>query len=583
MKWFYNLPARSKMLFGAFSAISLFIVIIVAGLISFESISRNQKVMKDFYFNNVVKMTEMKADLNRFREKMLTLMLSENHNRMMTIKSEVERIMLEINNQLIYSIDLNKDDTTGTRLLRIIQLSLDEYFNTADEQITLVLEGHPDEALSISLSVQDTRYEKIRSMIKANQEDSQQKYDLNFNKNRRYAAMSETIFIVLGILAVIIAFVAIVFISRIIAGPLQDLSGFAEKISEGDLSITIPVTDRRDEVGALTSSFSKMVQSLKEMADSAGQIAEGDLSVSIKPRSEKDILGHSFEKMIVSLRNMSKEITEGVNVLASSASELLAASTQLASGAAETSTAVVETTTTLEEVKQTSMVASQKSKTVSDQSQNVKTVAESGRKFVGETIEAMNSIHEQMDSVADTIVRLSDQSQAIGEIIASVNNLAEQSNLLAVNASIEAAKAGDQGKGFAVVAQEIKSMADKSRQATAQVRSILMDIQKTISSAMMAAEQGSRTVKTGVNKSMESGESIRLLGDTIAEAAQAAMQIAATSQQQLAGIEQVTQAMEEIKQSALQSSSSTKQVENSARSLHELGNNLKSLVSYFKL
>ena len=102
----------------------------------------------------------------------------------------------------------------------------------------------------------------------------------------------------------------------------------------------------------------------------------------------------------------------------------------------------------------------------------------------------MNHIREQMESIADSVVRLSEQGQAISEIIATVNDIAEESNLLAVNAAIEATRAGEFGKGFAVVAQEVKSLAEQSRQATAQVRTILMEVQKATSAAVMATEQG---------------------------------------------------------------------------------------------
>jgi methyl-accepting chemotaxis protein len=108
------------------------------------------------------------------------------------------------------------------------------------------------------------------------------------------------------------------------------------------------------------------------------------------------------------------------------------------------------------------------------------------------SIEGMKKIQTQMESIAESVVKLSEQSQAIGEIIASVNDLAEQSNLLAVNAAIEAAKAGEQGKGFAVVAQEVKSLAEQSKQATSQVRTIFNDIQKATTAAVLATEQGAR-------------------------------------------------------------------------------------------
>ena len=184
--------------------------------------------------------------------------------------------------------------------------------------------------------------------------------------------------------------------------------------------------------------------------------------------------------MVVNLRRVTRQLGEGVNVLASSASEITASTTQVAAGSAETATAVSQTTATVEEVKQTAQVSSQKAKYVSEAAQKTAQISQGGRKSAEDSIGAMQRIQAQMESIAEAIVRLSEQGQAIGEIIATVSDLAEQSNLLAVNAAIEAAKAGEQGRGFAVVAQEVKSLAEQSKQATAQVRAILGDIQKEV-------------------------------------------------------------------------------------------------------
>jgi methyl-accepting chemotaxis protein len=277
-------------------------------------------------------------------------------------------------------------------------------------------------------------------------------------------------------------------------------------------------------------------------------------------------------------RTITRQLRESIAQIASSSSEILATTTQVASGAAETAAAVSETTATVEEVKQTAQLASQKARLVSDSAQKASQVSQSGRKSVEETIQGMNRIQEQMESVAESIVRLSEQSQAIGEIIATVNDLAEQSNLLAVNAAIEAARAGEQGKGFAVVAQEVKSLAEQSRQATGQVRTILGDIQKATSAAVLATEQGNKAVEAGVRQTGETGEAIRLLAESIHEAAQAATQIAASSQQQMVGMDQVALAMENIRQASMQNVSGAKQAEVAAQGLHELGQKLGDLI-----
>ena len=390
--------------------------------------------------------------------------------------------------------------------------------------------------------------------------------------------------IVIGIpLAFILMAVVAIAVIRNISIPLGDLTGTAERIAAGDLQVNLQVKDRRDEIGRLARTFRKMTLFLQEMADSAQQIAAGNLTVKVNPISNVDVLGKAFAEMVANLRRMTQQLQEGIGMLGTSASEILATTTQIASGAAETATGVSETTTTVEEVKQTAQVASQKARSVLEGAQRAVQISQTGRKSVEETLGGMSRIREQMELIAGSIVRMSEQSQAIGEIIATVNDLAEQSNLLAVNAAIEAAKAGEQGKGFAVVAQEVKSLAEQSKQATTQVRGILGDVQKATSSAVMATEQGSKVVEAGVKQSQEVSEAIRQLSESIAEAAQASTQIAASSQQQVVGMDQVAQAMESIKVASAQNVAGTKQAETAAQQLHELGERLKQLVARYRL
>lgn len=277
-------------------------------------------------------------------------------------------------------------------------------------------------------------------------------------------------------------------------------------------------------------------------------------------------------------RSIGRQLWESITLLTSSSAEILATTTQVASGAAETASAVSETTATVEEVKQTAQMASDKARYVSDSAQKTAQISLTGRKSVEEAIVGMRHIQEQMSSIAESIVHLSEQSQAIGEIIATVNELAEQSNVLAVNAAIEAAKAGEHGKGFGVVAQEVKSLAEQSKQATAQVRVILGDIQKATGTAVLATEQGNKVVETGMRQTTETGESIRLLAQSINDAAHAATQIAASSQQQMVGMDQVAFAMESIKQASIQNVAGTRQAEKAAQGLHELGQVLASMI-----
>ncbi len=309
--------------------------------------------------------------------------------------------------------------------------------------------------------------------------------------------------------AILMLSLAAFLITRNISGPLKQITATAERIAEGDLSVEVLTNHRRDEVGVLAQTFSRMSQSLGGMAGIAEKIAAGDLRVNVKPQSSNDLLGSAFASMISNLRRMIAQFSETVNVLSASANQISTSTTQLAAGASETATAVSEATTTVEEVRQTAQLASQKARLVSENAQMMTQISVTGAKATDQTVSGMNRVRQQVISIADTMVRLSEQGQTIGQIVTTVEDLAAQSNLLAVNASIEAAKAGEQGKGFAVVAQEVRSLAEQSKQATNQVKGILGDIQKATSAAVMATEQGSKAVEAGVEQAGQAGESIR--------------------------------------------------------------------------
>jgi methyl-accepting chemotaxis protein len=188
-----------------------------------------------------------------------------------------------------------------------------------------------------------------------------------------------------------------------------------------------------------------------------------------------------------------------------------------------------------------------------------------------------------VEGIAENILALSSQAQQIGEIIATVNGIAAQSNMLALNASVEAARAGEHGKGFAVVAAEVRNLAEQSKQATAQVRAILSDIQNGINATVMATEEGTKVVDQGLELAGQTGAVIEQLGSTINQAAQSAMQMRAGGQQQATGVEQIALAMQNINQATAQSLASTRQAEKAAQDLNDLARSLAEIVEQYQL
>ncbi len=333
----------------------------------------------------------------------------------------------------------------------------------------------------------------------------------------------------------------------------------------------------------MVRSFTKP---LTVLVGQVAKITDGDLTVELKRLYRNDeigILRRAVRSMLESLRDQTRKISEVVSILSSAAAEISATVAQLATSTSKTSAAVTETTTTVEQVKQAAQVSSEKAKKVSASAQQAVQVSEAGKRATEDTVHRMSLIKEQMESIGETVIRLSEHSQAIEDIINAVQDIADQSNLLAVNASIEAARAGDQGKGFAVVANEIKSLADQSKSATEQIKSILDDTQKWVNAVVMAAEQGGKAVDSGVAQSLVAGESIQSLANSVATSSQAASVIDTTSEQQFVGVDQVARAMANIEQAMRQNLDGTSQLESAARELQELGDFLKGLVQRYKI
>ena len=325
---------------------------------------------------------------------------------------------------------------------------------------------------------------------------------------------------------------------------------------------------------------------VKRLSEGFSLMAAGDLTlkpVNIRREDDLGVLVESFNNMLSILRKQTKEISDGAAQLLSSVDKVVNSTTQFAANSAETSTSVTEISTTIEEVRQTSKVSNDKAEEIANTSDEVTEIAENGEKATNEVALSMTRIKGEVESVADSIVKLSAHTQNIGEIIGAVNDIADQSNLLSVNASIEAAKAGEYGKGFAVVAQEVKTLANQSKEATKQISSILNDIQKATSSAVMATERGSKVVEEGVRLSEESGNSIAILADAAVQSSNSSKQIAASTRQQTIGLDQLVIAIANIKEATEQNLDGARQLEDVSHAIQSLSIRLKEMTGRYKV
>jgi PAS domain S-box-containing protein len=357
----------------------------------------------------------------------------------------------------------------------------------------------------------------------------------------------------------------------------------------GALETIVDQTEVRAAMNRLQQANERLQVTVAEYGAFVQNVGQGDLTtrLSLNGHDREDDplvrLGHNLNDMVDSLRDMTIQVQEGASQLSSAAAEILSATTQQASGASEQSAAITQTTTTVDEVKTIAEQSATRSQEVADTAQRTVEVSRTGQQSVQDTIESMAQIKTRVEGIAENILALSEQTQQIGEIIATVNDIAAQSNMLALNASVEAARAGEQGKGFAVVAVEVRNLAEQSRQATDQIKAILSDIQRATNATVMATEEGTKGVDEGVQLASQAQAAIGQLAQVIDESAQSAAQVVAGSQQQASGVEQIALAMQNINQATVQSLASTRQAEKAAQDLNDLARSLTQTVQQYRL
>jgi len=263
--------------------------------------------------------------------------------------------------------------------------------------------------------------------------------------------------------------------------------------------------------------------------------------------------------------------------------EILASAREQSAITGEQVAAYQETSATMQEVSRSGFQISEKAKQITITAEAVSLANISGLDAVQKTNQTVEAIHEQAEAVAQNIVSLSEKTQMVGDILATVNDIAEQSHLLALNAAIEAAAAGEHGRSFSVVAGEIKNLADQSKAATVQVKTILGDIQKEINTSVMLTEEAVKRVDVGKHQADLAASAIRNMAANIDQSVQAFQQIVAGTNQQQIGFENVMQAMKDLSRGSEQAANSTRQTEKTAASLTVIGAQLSTATEGYRL
>ena len=410
------------------------------------------------------------------------------------------------------------------------------------------------------------------------------------------------ILIVVGVGAVLLAVGLGYFLGRRIAGNLSKVTEAATRLAQGDLSQRVTV-HTGDEIETLATAFNAMADNLQARVAAEQQaretlqaavsaysaftdrVAHGDLTAHVDDHFQGDLslLAQQLNEMVASLAELAGELRSGTHSISTAATEIFATVSEHTASANEQSAAINQVTATVSEAQASSQQVVSKAGEVAQLAQDAVRVGQDGADSVDAILRGMQDIRTKVEEIARNILSLSEQTQQIGDIIATVTDIADQSNILAINAAIEAAKAGEQGKGFAVVAGEVRNLAEQSKQATAKVRSILVDIQKATNAAVLVTEQGTRGVESGMTLAQRAGDVIGQLAGSIRNASQSAQQISAASRQQSLAMDQIAQAMREINQATIQFVTGARQSQSAAEGLNDLAQQLQTMAERYQV
>ncbi len=546
MRWFSNLKVRNKLLVVFGFILLLNLAISAINFFEFKDLKDDIQLIVDDRYVKVNKLDDIKADVLTIAEILRNMLLVDDQKQIDAYMNRVREVQVSVGDKLKYLEGMIRSEE-GKKLFAELKASRDEYIKEREKQFNFLKEGKKKEAKDLLLgpvaSIQQKYLDAIEKNVQFQEklmQDTVKQTDADYRK-------TIIILIISGIINFLIIAFSTIVLTKGISSPIAKCTSIAEGIAEGDLSKKLDIEQgsvSKDEIGKLLIATNIMSDRLKAML--------------LELKSTSDTLASASQQLSASSEQMSKGVAEQsgrASQIATSSTEMSQTVIDIAKNASNIASSAVETAKT----------------------------AKTGEEIVDKAVHEVKAIAQTVSESAELMTSLGDKSKQIGDIVNVIKDIADQTNLLALNAAIEAARAGEQGRGFAVVADEVRKLAEKTSRATSDIASMINAIQGEVQKAVNSMNEGAKRVEIGVEYSSNAGKALKDIVRSVDNLQSMVQQIASATEEMSSVAEQISSDIETIAIVSKETSTGSDQIAESSSDLARLATKLSDLVRQFKI